>query len=310
MKCLRYFLSLVVVLSTWQAFAQQRPIISQYMFNQLVINPAYAGRDDYTSFNAVYRSQWVNVPGAPELGSFTAQTGFKDRPIGVGLMLASDRIGVHNNMFVYGSYAYNIRMQNGGKLALGLQAGFNYLTSDFNQLDILDQDDPYLSGQQTKFLPNFGTGLYYHDAKNYVGVSVPYILSNKRIREGDFYRDVRIDRNYYISAGRLIDIGPRIILKPSMLLRLGDNMPIGYDLNVNFYFDEIVGFGGSYRSGDSFTILFEMWVNRYLKFGYAYDYVISDIGGFTKGTHELMLRYRVNFNAPRKDRMCPGPLYF
>ncbi|MGF1637804.1 MAG: type IX secretion system membrane protein PorP/SprF [Cyclobacteriaceae bacterium] len=293
------------------AKSQQRPIVSQYMFNGLVLNPAYAGRHEYTSFTTMYRDQWINVPGAPKLGVFTMQSGFKDRNVGAGLIIANDAIGVHNDLSVYGSYAYSIEVKKGAKLSMGIQAGFNNLRSDFTRLDLPpNSDDPLLSGSVGQFFPNFGTGLFYHDENFYAGFSIPYLMTNHRQRTGDFYQDTRHSRYYYLTAGKVFDMSPRVKLKPSTLLRIEENMPVGFDLNANVYLDEMVGIGGSYRFQDSFAIIMELWMSRYLKFSYAYDYIISDLTTYTFGTHELMLNYRLNFNAPKKHRMCPGPLFF
>ena len=119
---------------TGTAFAQQKPVLSQYMFSGLVLNPAYVGRHDYTSFTAMYRDQWINVPGAPTLGTFTAQTGFKDRKIGLGMMITDDKIGVHDNISVYGSYAYYIEFRNKARFSMGIQGGIDMLRSDWTKL--------------------------------------------------------------------------------------------------------------------------------------------------------------------------------
>ncbi len=294
------------------AFAQQKPVLSQYMFSGLILNPAYAARHNYSSFTAMYRNQWINVPGAPKLGTFTAQSGYKGRKIGTGIMISDDQIGVHDNIQVYASYAYYIEFQNHSKLSMGIQGGFDHLRSDWTLLNLPpdQQTDPLFNGIETEFFPNFGTGLYYFSESYYVGFSVPYLLSNKKTKEGDFFRDVRHSRNYYLTGGKVFDLSSRFKLKPSFLLRMEDNMPLAIDLNANLFFDEIIDIGVSYRQGDSVIGILGLQMNPFLKFSYAYDWVISKLTPYTHGTHELMLQYRINFNAPRKHRMCPGPLYF
>ena len=147
---------IILTLSITQlSFGQQKPVLSQYMFSGLVLNPAYAGSHDYTSFTAMYRDQWVNVPGAPKLSTFTGQTGIKGKNIGVGLLISEDKIGVHNNLSVFGSYAYNVWLNNGAKLALGLQGGVDMLRSDWTKLTISDLNDPLISGGENNYFPNF-----------------------------------------------------------------------------------------------------------------------------------------------------------
>lgn len=314
MKKLLYilFLTFLLMLSDHISNAQQRPVLSQYMFNGMAINPAYAGRHRYTSFTAMYRNQWVNVPGAPVTSTFLAQSGFKEKDIGVGLLISNDQIGVHSNTMIYGTYAYILRLANGGKLSFGLQAGIDHLKSDWSKLVLPpgSQNDPLFNGYETNIYPNFGTGIFYFTDKFFLGASVPYILSNQKSKSGDMFVDVRHSRNYYLTTGILMQIGAQWMLKPSALLRLEDNMPIAFDLNANLYFNEIIEFGFSYRYEDAIIAILGFQINKYLKFSYAYDYVISDLAPYTRGSHELMLQYRINFYAPRKHRMCPGPLYF
>jgi type IX secretion system PorP/SprF family membrane protein len=311
MKTKKFLLFFIFsVFGTAVTFAQQKPILSQYMFSGLVLNPAYAGRHDYTTFTAMYRDQWVNMPGAPKLTTFTAQTGYKDRNIGTGFLIGEDKIGVHSNLSAFGSYAYNITLRNGAKFSMGLQGGIDILRSNWSELVLDDANDPVLTGSEMNYFPNFGTGVFYSSDRTYVGISVPYILTSRKTETNDFFRDVRHSRNYYVTAGQLFDLGVKLRLKPSFLLRIEDNMPLAFDLNVNFYYDEIIDVGFSYRSGDSVIGILGLQVNKYLKFSYAYDYVISSLTTYTKGSHELMLQYRINFSAPKHNRMCPQPMYF
>lgn len=298
------------LLVTQLSFGQQKPVLSQYMFSGLVLNPAYAGSHEYTSFTAMYRDQWINVPGAPQLTTLTAQSGIKDRNIGAGLMISEDKIGVHNNLSVFGSYAYILRLYNGGHLSLGLQGGVDMLRSDWTQLVIDDPNDPLTSGTENNYFPNFGTGIFYQTENMYFGVSVPYILTNKKIKNNDFFRDVRHSRNYYITGGTLLDAGLKLKVKPSFLLRIEDNMPFAFDLNVNAYYDDVIDLGFSYRHGDAIIGILGFQINPFIKFSYAYDYIISSITTYTKGSHELMLQYRINFYAPKRHRECPNPMQY
>jgi type IX secretion system PorP/SprF family membrane protein len=311
MTRLKYLLfSCCALILSISAMAQQKPVLSQYMFSGLVLNPAYAGRHEYTNVTAMYRDQWVNVPGAPKLSTLTAQTGFKDRNIGVGLMISDDKIGVHNNLSVYGSYAYFIKFRNKARLSMGLQGGIDVLRSDWTQLNIYDANDPVFAGSEINYFPNFGTGLFYNTNTFYMGFSVPYILTARKTKTDDYFRDVRHSRNYYLTGGNVFDLSMKFKFKPSFLLRIEDNMPLAIDLNANFYYDEIIDMGVSYRQGDAIIGILGLQVSKYLKFSYAYDHIISSLTYYTKGSHELMLQYRINFNAPKHHRMCPEPQYF
>ncbi|MCF6335516.1 MAG: type IX secretion system membrane protein PorP/SprF [Spirochaetales bacterium] len=311
MKLNKYSLIVIFVIALFNTgFSQQKPVLSQYMFSGLVLNPAYAGRNEYSSFTTMYRDQWVNVPGAPKLTTFTGQTGFKDKNIGVGLMVSEDRIGVHGNLSVYGSYSYYIKFPSGAKLSMGLQGGIDILRSQWFLLNTMDPNDPVFNGSEVNYMPNFGAGVFYFKKDYYIGVSVPYILANQKANTEDFFRDVRHSRNYYLTGGKVFDVGVKLKFKPSFLLRIEDNMPLAIDLNANLYYDEIIDIGVSYRQGDAVIGILGLQLNKYLKFSYAYDYIISKLNAYTNGSHELMLQYRINFNAPKHNRMCPEPQYF
>lgn len=286
---------IILLLSSKELTAQQRPVYSQYMFNGLALNPAYAGSQKQLSATAVYRDQWVNFDGAPTTKTFSIHTGFREKKVGVGLMVASEEIGVHKDLSLYGYYSYKIVMDK-GVLSMGLQAGFNNLQSDFSKLNLDDPSDIFLTTNLKKFNPNFGTGLFYSTSTAYIGASVPYIVNNKVVNTTSDDKEslAREARYYFITAGKVFDLSHRLKLKPSTLLRVQEGAPFGMDVNANVIIDDIVNLGASYRSGDSMIFLFELKLNENFRFGYAYDYVTSDLGAYTNGSHEIMLNYSIN----------------
>lgn len=276
--------------------AQQRPVYSQYMFNGLVLNPAYAGSQKQLSATAIYRKQWVNIEGAPSTVNATVHSGFENKNVGMGFMVTNDVIGIHNDLGMYLSYAYQIKMEH-GTLAMGIQGGFNNLNSDFNKLHLKHSSDPNLFGKIGNFNPNFGTGLYYSTETAYVGLSVPYLLNNKLSIRSDLINNAREARYYFLSAGKVFDLNSSVKIKPSTLLRIQEGAPVGFDANINLILEDIISFGGSYRSNDSFILLFHVIANENFTFGYAYDWVISSLNPHTKGSHEIMLNYRINLTS-------------
>ncbi len=303
----------LITLQSIDTFGQQRPVLSQYMFSGLVLNPAYAGRHEYTSATMMYRDQWVNLPGSPRTMTVTGQSGFKDRNMGVGMIISNDDIGVHQDISVYGSFAYLIEFPNKAKFSMGVQGGFDSYGSNWTLL-ILPEDqapDPLMSGEEKSFFPNFGAGLFYYSENFYVGASAPYLLKTRsQLDAFDDPHDVRYSRNYYLTGGIVLDLGPKLKYKPSVLIRMEDNQPVAFDINSNLYYDEVIDIGVSYRQQESFIVIMGLQLNKYMKFSYAYDFIYSALNNQNKGTHELMLQYRINFNAPKHHRMCPQPQYF
>ena len=278
--------------------AQQRPVFSQYMFNGLVLNPAYAGHQKQFVVSLVHRDQWVNVDGAPKTQSLVAHTALENRPVGLGLIVSNDKIGIHDDYSVYASYAYKLKLLV-GTLSLGLQAGGNYTQSNFELLRRFHLNDPTLTGTVTRFSPNFGTGAFYSNSTTYAGISVPFLLNNKVYNSADVISQATERRYYFLTGGHVFSPSPSVKLKPSTLIRYQEGQPLGMDLNMNVFLQDVINLGGSYRSGDSMIVLLEIILNKNISFGYTYDHTISQIRNYTAGTHEFMLSYRVNIGQSK-----------
>lgn len=287
------------------ASAQQRPVISQYMFNPLALNPAYAGSTGMFSATALHRSQWVNIEGAPSIQTASLHTSLRNRPVGVGAQVWRDQVGIHVDHGVYGMYSYRIRMSH-GNLALGLQGGFNNRVSDFNLLHLKHPDDPLLNDRVSRFTANFGTGLYYYNNQMFVGLSVPYMLTNKIFNVPDEISTAREKRYYYLHGGLVVDLSEKFKFRPSALVRMQENQPFAIDLNAMAILDNVLMAGLSYRYGDAFIVLTELQFTPQLRFGYAYDLVSSGQNPFTRGSHEFMLNYRFEIKNHKKDPHCPS----
>lgn len=289
------------------AVGQQRPVTSTYIFNGLALNPAYAGSLNVFSATFTNRDQWINVDGAPVFQSLTVHNSFRSDRIGVGLMMSRDQVGVHEDMGVYGSYAYKIRTGR-GILAMGLQGGFNNRQSNYTEAEAFDGTDP-LYTNISKFAPNFGAGIYFANPKMYLGVSAPYILKNKVY---DIQTDVptngRESRYYYMTGGVVFDMSPLIKLSPAFLIRAQENSRLGWDLNGTVIFEDIAYAGVSYRSGDAFVFLAQFILNENFRVGYAYDAITSPIANYTKGSHEIMVNYRIKLKSHKSNPECP--VYF
>ena len=297
-----YSLLFILLLVGGAAFAQQRPAYSQYMFNGLALNPAYAGSQKQFNAMAVIRSQWVNFEGAPKTQLLSVHAPVDRKNIGLGMLISHEKIGVHTDWSAYASYAYQIKFKRAGMLSLGLQGGINYRQSDFMKLTVQTGADP-LIGYYRKTTPNFGTGAFYSTRTAYAGISSPFLVENKtfNVQDDGTVTENREARYYYLTAGKVIELGSKIQTMPSVLLRLQDNMPVGYDLSVNFYYNEVLGTGISYRNGDSIIGMFQLILNENFSFGYAYDYTLSSLRNHTQGSHEILLNYRI--------RLSPDPCH-
>ncbi len=286
--------------------AQQKPITSQYMFNELAINPAFAGSHQWFSATAMYRDQWVNLDGSPTTSTFSMHTGMSSTKVGLGILAYKDQIGIHDDFGLYGSYSYFVDMGS-GVLYMGLQGGFNTLKSDFNKLRLRNPDDPLLSGVRRVTNPNFGAGALWRGRNYFVSFSVPWILNNQIVDLNNVVSDAREFRNYYLYMGATFALGPYVKLKPSTLFRVQEGQPISLDVNAQFVIHDRISFGASYRSVDALVMLFEFEISQSLHLGYSYDYITSELNQFSNGTHGVMLNYRFKIEPVQKASLdCPS----
>lgn len=290
------------------AFAQQHPIFTQYMFNGLVINPAYAGSHGSTTLTATARQQWTGLQGAPETQVFTLHSPIKLSRSSAGLMFVHDQAGPINQYSFSGVYAYRIPVSTHGRLAIGGQAGVTYHQANLSELNIVTSDnqpDIAFAGSDTRFLPNLGLGVFYHDNRKYVGLSIPTIVNN-RWNTQDPYSKSTQERHYFLSAGYIFDINADLKLKPNVLLRWEENGPFQYDLNANLLIKEMIWVGVSYRMNDAIDALFEYNVNDQMSIGYSYGYPTSGLASYQAGTHEFLINYRIKKNK----QVVLSPRYF
>ena len=308
-RSLGWLTRIVLLTFGWGGFsatatAQQQAMYTQYMFNGLALNPAYAGSHDALSLTGLARIQWVGIEGAPNTQTFAAHSPIADRS-SVGLFLIHDNIGVTNQYGIYSSYAYRIPMGKGA-LSMGLQVGFNNYSINLNQVSTKLQDQNFSVSDGGGLLPNFGAGLFYSSERFYVGASVPHIRNNELFQDNVESFNARQFRHYFLTAGYVFDVGPSLKLKPNFLVKAVQGAPVEYDINANLLIKEVLWVGASYRTNDAMSFLIEMLLSPQLRLGYAYDYTTTELQEFNTGSHELMLNYRFAFD---KSKVL-SPRYF
>lgn len=286
--------------------AQHSIVYSQYIFNPLLINPATAGSHVQLSAALTYRNQWVNFEGAPQTATFGIHSSVRKGQVGVGLLVTNDQIGSYSNTGVFGSYAYRIRKPGGGVLALGIQGGFNNFVADFGNLNMRSQQDPIFNVFVNELKPNFGGGVYYYNKKMFAGFAVPVILTYKKTFS-ETLEQLSQPRYYYIHGGMIIPLNRfgTVKFSPSVLIRAQEGTPLSGDVNLNLIFHDVISLGTSYRTGDAVVTFVNFKLSEKFYVGYSYDWTTSDIRRYSKGTHEVMLNYRVRIRGIHKDLECP-----
>jgi type IX secretion system PorP/SprF family membrane protein len=302
MKSLKIIL-IVLILIPLKAFSQQDPMYSLYVFNGLLLNPAYAGTQDALNATMLYRNQWVNIPGAPKTGVFSLDAPIRNQKVGLGLNVEFDKIGVSNHTGVLGAYSYKIKFVN-STLSFGVQAGIGFSNTNFTSVKYTDQgvSDEAFQANYNDILPNFGFGLYYYADKFYAGFSIPQIAG--KTLQNAFYGNsesthLDLANHYFLTSGYLFTVSPDVKLKPSFLLKYVNGSPMEFDINGVAWFYDLLAVGVSYRSLASVDFLGQLRVSNQLYIGYAYEYATNNLNNFSSGSHEVMVRYLFNFSRAK-----------
>jgi type IX secretion system PorP/SprF family membrane protein len=276
--------------------AQTEPMYSQYMYNMLGVNPAYAGNREATSFNFFQRNQWIGLKGAPKTTSLSIDQAIKDGKIGWGFQAYDDRLGVESASGFNSIISSRVKVSDKGILSAGISVGLmNYRISLNDVLNRYTPTDPSFisSAKPSQWNPILGMGLYYNTDKLYLGISTPSILKSRLAKYENFVSGIQKvdDFHLFATAGYVFEINEELKLKPSSMIKMVSGAPIEADINLNVWLRDMIGIGGSYRTGDAFVGMVEIQATDNLRFGYAYDMPFSPLKYYARGSHELMLRY-------------------
>ncbi|MEJ7645681.1 MAG: type IX secretion system membrane protein PorP/SprF [Chryseolinea sp.] len=298
---------LAILLFAVSSFGQQVSLFSQYMFNGMVINPAYTGSHESMTVTAASRTQWTGLNKAPRTETASFHSPIKFTRSAAGAVLMHDNVGVTNQYMAYGTYAYHIPVSKNGKLSVGAQAGLTYYQAnlmDANVVTANNLQDPTFARTESRFLPNLGIGAYYYSKRSYLGLSLPTLINNRWNSEDA--NIARQRRHYFLSVGHVFDLSPNVKFKPNVLLRWAEGGAFQYDLNANVLFHEILWVGVSYRMNDAIDGLLELVINNQFNLGYSYGYPTSALASTQAGTHEIVINYRIRKNK----NIVFSPRYF
>lgn len=292
------------------ANGQQDPMYSQYMFNTLAINPAYAGSRNVLSVTGLVRSQWIGIEGAPKTQTISFDTPLPGKNVGIGFQAFNDQVGITKTTGAFASYAYRLQGQN-GTLSFGLQAGISNFRAQYSSVNLTSggSGDPAFGQDVNALLPNFGTGIYYNSERFYIGASVPHLLNNQLNNGEVSVTNGLVSRQYihgFLTAGYVIDIGLDYKIKPSFMVRGVKGAPLQADLSANFWIKDALAIGAQYRTKSDVSAMLEAQISPQIRIGYAFDRSITKLVNYNSGSHEIMLRYEFGFE---KDKIL-APRYF
>lgn len=293
------FILILLILSVQEISAQQDAQYTQYMYNTLAINPAYAGSRGVFSITGLHRSQWVGLDGAPTTQTLNFNTPVSKR-VGLGFSIINDEIGNGTNQDTYFdiAFSYTISTGDASKLSFGLKAGGHSLDLNFNKLANYIQGSSVTGDINKKFSPNFGAGIYYHTNKFYAGLSVPNFLQTEHFDVSETQNSTFLateQMNWYFITGYVFKLNPNLKLKPAMLIKAVQGAPLQADLSASFLLKNKFSFGAAYRWSAALSALVGFQITDQLMLGLAYDKETTELGStsFNDGSFEIFLRYEL-----------------
>lgn len=300
-------ISALLALVSFSATAQQDAQFTQYMYNTININPAYAGSRGALSIFGQHRTQWAGLDGAPTTNAFSVNTPLGDSKLGLGVSFINDAIGVMDENTISIDLSYTIDLNDkGSKFSFGLKGSANLLNVAYSDLLTYNPNDPnFQTDIQSQFTPNIGAGLYWHNEKTYFGLSVPNFLTTTRY-DDNIQSTMQQKMHYYLMGGHVIDINPTLKFKPAFLLKAVSGTPLQADVSANFLIQDKFTVGGAYRLDAAWSALVGFQVTDGLFIGYSYDGETTKLANYSNGSHEIFLRFEL-FN---KYRRVNSPRFF
>jgi type IX secretion system PorP/SprF family membrane protein len=294
MKKITNLVVVFTLLLTGLVYGQQDPHYTQYMYNQNILNPAYAGSRGDLSIGLLGRTQWVGLDGAPDTQTLNVH-GALGNNLGIGVSFIHDQIGPVDESNIMLDLSYTIQVSESANLAFGVKGSYNML--NFGKTNPLKPDDVALINIPNQAYPNVGAGLYLYTDKFYAGFSVPNILENYEysFTDNDVLSDVSDKMHFFGTLGYVFDISENLKFKPSTMIKMVQGAPISFDLNGSFFINDMFEMGLSWREGDSIDALIGVQVAPTIRVGYAYDYTLTRLGNYNSGSHELMLLFDLDF---------------
>ncbi|HBD27024.1 MAG TPA: hypothetical protein DC020_09430 [Flavobacterium sp.] len=280
-----------VFLCNQEISAQQDSQYTNYMYNTINVNPAYAGSRGVVSVFGLHRTQWVGLEGAPVTNTFSINTPISNSNFGLGVSFVNDRIGPSDENTISVDVSYSIQTSETYKLSFGIKGTANLLNVDYTKLDRYDLTDPQFQNNiDNEFSPNIGAGIYFHSDKLYVGLSAPNFLETAHF-DDNISVSAKERMHYYLIGGYVFDISPTVKFKPAVLSKLTSGAPLQTDVTANFMFNEKFVLGAAWRWDAALSGLVGFQVSEGWFIGYGYDAETTKLANYNSGSHEIFLRY-------------------
>ena len=320
MKKITFFILTLLATSTFLQ-AQQDAQFSQYMFNQLFLNPAVAGLDQQNiEMGLIHRSQWAGYSATFDDGSSPSTQVLRlSSPIriaksGIGFHLVRDQLGPLTNLELMLSYAYHYKLKNGNTLSMGIRGGIYNQTIDFSKYRPNDENDPLIpsANKENQIKPDFNLGLYYSSEKYFVGASLNHLLKTE-FNYGTGININSLDKNLTLLGGANFEVSPTFDVSPSAILKTDFNTA-SYEISTILTYDGKYFLGGSLRASNALDAgIMILGLNtledKNLRITYSIDFVMSGVSAKSPTSHEISIGYKLFSPAPSASPIIRTPRF-
>jgi len=290
---------IILLLVNLSVFAQQDSQYTNYMYNTININPAYAGSRGVMSIFGLHRSQWIGLEGAPVTNAASINTPIENTNLGVGLSFVNDKIGASDENTISADISYTIQTSSFYKLSFGIKGSANLFNVDYTKLNRYDLIDPkFQNNIENEFSPNIGAGVYFYSDKLYLGLSVPNFLDSNQFNDNTSSTTLE-NLHYYLIGGYVFDLNPDIQFKPAFMCKTVVGSPLQLDLSANFLFNEKFVLGAAWRWDAAMSFMAGFQVSNGLYIGYGYDLETTRLANYNSGSHEIFLRFELSKNQEK-----------
>jgi type IX secretion system PorP/SprF family membrane protein len=288
-------ISLILLLISNIIWAQQDALFTQYTYNKLLVNPAYAGSQDGFNINLVNRTQWIGISGAPNTLTMSGHTAVRDNKVGLGLNIFRDAIGPTVTNGFMGTYSYRLISENAA-ISFGIQAGLLYYDFNWAEMNLKDQDYLFDPSNVRRITPDVNIGFYYQTEKFFAGLSSKHLLENDYgfVKKENTSSFERLSRHFYVMSGTVFPLAQDITLRPSTLIKFVKNTPVQIDINASLLLKTRFMIGASYRTEKAVALMTELGLTNKIKLGLSYDFYFNELQPNNIGSVEIRLAFIID----------------